>query len=76
MIAREACYHEHCMTKFGNKFCKFFNDQENNVKDDQKSLEVIAVAECMSFFQDSLQSSDEVATFIKLSVIKILLSLS
>ena len=64
------------MTKFGNKFYKFFNDQENNVKDDQKSLEVIAVAECMSFFQDSLQSSDEVATFIKLSVIKILLSLS
>ena len=69
MIAREACYHEHCMTKFGNKFGKFFKDQENNVKDVQKSLEGIVVDECMSFFKDSLQSSDEVATFIILSVI-------
>ena len=69
MIAREACYHEHCMTKFGNKFGKFLNDQKNNVKDVQKSIEAIVVAECMSFFKDSLQSSDEVATFIILSVI-------
>ena len=57
------------MTKFGNKFCKFLNDQENNIKDVQKSIEAIVVAECMSFFKDSLQSSDEVATFIILSVI-------
>ena len=52
MIAREACYHEHCMAKFWNKF------QENHVKDAQKSLEAIAVAECMSFIEDSLQTND------------------
>ena len=52
---------------FRNKFCKFFNDQENHLKDVQKSLEAIAVAGCMSFIEDSLQSSDEVAPFIKLS---------
>ena len=49
MIAEEACYHEHCMTKFRNKFRKFSNDHENHVKDVQKSLEAIAVVECMSF---------------------------
>ena len=69
MIAREACYHQHCMTKFLNKFRKFSNDQENHVKDVQKSLEVIAFAECMSFIKDYPQSSDEVASFIKLPVI-------
>ena len=69
MVAREVCYHEHCMTKFRNKFRKFSNDQENHVKDVQKSLEAIAVAECMSFIKGSLQSSDEFAPFIKLSVI-------
>ena len=69
MIAREECYHEHCMTKFRNKFWKFSNDQENHVKDVQKRLEVIAFAECMSFIKDYPQSSDEVASFIKLPVI-------
>ena len=69
MIAREACYHEHCMTKFRNKFTKFSNDPENHVKDIQKSFEVIAFAECMSFIKDYPQSSDEVASFIKLPVI-------
>ena len=52
MIAWGACYHEHCMAKFRNKF------QENHVKDVQKSFEAIAVAECMSFIEDSLQSND------------------
>ena len=58
------------MTKFRNKFCKFYKDQENGVKEVQKSLEAIAVAKCMSFIEDSLQSSDEVAPFIKLPVIR------
>ena len=70
MIAWQACYLEHCMTKFRNKFCKFYKDQENDVKDVQKSLEATAFAECMSFIEDSLQSSDEVAPFIKLSVVR------
>ena len=70
MIAREACYHERSMTKFKNKFCKFSNDQENHYKNVQKSLDPIAVAEYMSFIEDSLQSSDEVAPFIKLPVIQ------
>ena len=69
-IAREAYYNEHCMKKFGNKFRKFSNDHVNHVKDVQKSLEAIAVAQCMLFIKDSLQSSDEVAPFIKLSVIR------
>ena len=68
MIAREVRYHEHCTT-LPNKFCKFFNNQENHLKDVQKSLEAVTVAECMSFIEDFLQSSDEVAPFIKLSVI-------
>ena len=55
MIAREACYHEHCMTKFRNKFRNFPNDQENDVKDVQKSLEAIAYAECMSFIELSVK---------------------
>ena len=55
MIAREACYHEHCMTKFRNKFLNFPNDQENDVKDVQKSLEAIAYAECMSFIELSVK---------------------
>ena len=58
------------MKKFGNKFRKFSNDHVNHVKDVQKSLEAIAVAPCMLFIKDSLQSSDEVAPFIKLSVIR------
>ena len=33
-----------------------------------KSLEAIAVAECMSFIEDPLQSSDKVVPFIKSSV--------
>ena len=70
MITREGCYHEHCMTKFRNKFRKFPNDQENHIKEVQKSLEAFAVAECMSFIEDSPQSSDEVAPFIKLSVMR------
>ena len=63
VIAREACYHEHCMAKFRNKFRKFSNNQENYLKDVQKSLEAIAVTECMSFIEDSLQSNDEVYIF-------------
>ena len=50
------------MTKFKNKFRKFSNDQESHV---QKSLDAITVAECMSFIEDSLQSSDEVTLFVK-----------
>ena len=69
MIASEAFCHEDCMTKFRKKFCKFSNNQENHVKNVQNSLEAIAVAECMSFIEDSLQSSDEVAPFIQLPVI-------
>ena len=70
MIAREVCYHRHCITKFSNKFLKFCNDQQNHLNDVQKSLEVIAIVECMSFSEDViLQSSDEVAHFIYLSAI-------
>ena len=54
---------------FRIKFRKFFNDQENYLKDVQKSLEAIAVAHCMLFIEDSLLSSDEIAPSIKLSVI-------
>ena len=70
MITREACYYEHCMTKFRNKYRKFSEDQKNYLKDVQKSLEAIAVAECMPFIEDSQQSSDEVVPFTKLSVIR------
>ena len=70
MIATEACYHEHCVTKFRNIFRKFSNNQENHLKDVQKSLEAIEIAACMSFIADYLQSSHEVALFIKLSVIR------
>ena len=31
MVARKTCHHEHW--HFRNKFCKFFNDQENHLKD-------------------------------------------
>ena len=53
------------MTKFKNKFRKFSNDQESHLKYVQKSLDAITVAECMSFIEDSLQSSDEVTLFVK-----------
>ena len=33
MIAREAGYHKHYMTKFRSNFCKFSNNQENHGKD-------------------------------------------
>ena len=36
----------------------------------QKNLKTIAVAECLPFIGDSLRSSDEVASFIKLPVIR------
>ena len=65
MIAREAGYHNHCMTKSRNKFRKFSNDQENHVKVVQENLEAIAVAEWMLFIKDSLQSSDKVVSFTK-----------
>ena len=52
------------------KFRKFFNDQENHLKDVQKSLEAIAVAHCMLFIEDSLLSSGEIAPSMKLSVIR------
>ena len=55
--------------RFRNKFRKFSNDQENHLKDVHKSFEAIAVVECMSFIENPLQISDEVALFIKLSVI-------
>lgn len=48
------------MTKFRNKFRRFSNAQENHPNDVQKSLEAIAIAECMSFIENSLESSDEV----------------
>ena len=64
MIATEACYQEHCMTKFRNKFRKYSNDQENHVKDVQKSLEAIAVVECMLFTKDILR---KVVTMLHLS---------
>ena len=70
MIAREACYHEHCVKKIRNKFHKFSKDRENHLKGVQKNLEAITVAECMSFIEDSLQSSDEVVPFIKLFFIR------
>ena len=54
---------------FTNKFCKFSNDQEKHLAGVQKSVEAIAVAECMSFIEDSLEDRDEVAPFIKLLVI-------
>ena len=60
MIAREACCYELWMTKFRNKFRRFSNAQENHPNDVQKSLEAIAIAECMSFIENSLESSDEV----------------
>ena len=64
MMAREAWYEERCMTKSRNKFPKFSNDEENHVKKDvEKNLEAIAIAECISFIKDSLQSSTEVAPF-------------
>ena len=68
MIAKKACYHEHCMIKISNKLRKFSNDQENYVKEVQKSLETITIVEYMSFIEDSLESIAEVAPFIKLSV--------
>ena len=75
MIVREACYHEHCMTKFRNKFLNFPNDQENDVKDVQKSLEAIAYAECMSFTELSVKQWSS-CTFHKIvSYSKILFSL-
>ena len=66
MIAREVCYCEQCMKKFRNKFSKFPNNKKNYLKDVQKNLGAIAVAKCMSFVEDSLESSDEVEPFIKL----------
>ena len=41
--------------KIRNKFRKYSNDQENHVKDVQKSLEAIAVVECMLFTKDILR---------------------
>ena len=66
MIAREVFYCEQCMKKFRNKFSKFPNNKKNNLKDVQKNLGATAVAKCMSFVEDSLESSDEVEPFIKL----------
>ena len=42
----------------------FLKNLENYVKNVQKSFEAIAVVKCMSFIEDSLQSSTEVAPFI------------
>ena len=52
IVARKVCYHEHCMTKFRNKFLKFFNNEKNHVKDVQESLEVIVVGKYMTFVEN------------------------
>ena len=61
----DSCYHKCRVTKLRNKFHKFSINQQNHLKYIQKSLEAFTVAECMS-----LQNSDGVAPFIKLSVIR------
>lgn len=65
MLARKACYHEHCIAKFRNILRNFFSDQEN-----LESLEAIAVTKSTLFVEDSVQRSDEVGPVIKLSVIQ------
>ena len=70
MIASEACYHEHCMTKLGISFANFPTFKKLILKTFRKVFEAIAVAECVSFVEDSLQRGDEVALLIKVSAIR------
>ena len=68
MIAREAYYHGHSLYDISEKkFANFSTIKKITLK--TKGLKAIAVAHCMLFIDDSLQSSDQIAPFIKLSVI-------
>ena len=53
---------------FWPKIMKIISKKENHLKDVQKGLRAIAVGECLLFVEDSLQSSNEVESFIKLFV--------
>ena len=64
MVAREACYHQHCMKNSGINFASFPTISKIILKKFRK------VSRVLSFIKDSLQSSDEIAPFIKLSVTK------
>ena len=55
---------------FWPKIMKIISKKENHLKDVQKGLRAIAVGECLLFVEDSLQSSNEVESFIKLFVIQ------
>ena len=70
-IAREVCYHKQCMTKFLNKYRAFLRKKNNSGRQQQHNLENIALAQALSYIEETLQScDDEVAPFMKLSSVQ------
>ena len=70
MVAREACYHLRCMTKFTNTYRSFVKKNVDPDQQKQKKYESIALAEVMNFVEEGLQvNSGEASPFLKLSEI-------
>ena len=71
MVAREACYHLRCMTKFNNTYRSFVKKNVDPDQQKQKKYESIALAEVMNFVEEGLQvNSGEALPFLKLSEIR------
>ena len=70
MISREKSYHGKCMTRFNNMYRKFVNRKTNPENDRRQGVENIALAQVMEYIEESLQTSDSVAPFVKLSDLK------
>ena len=71
MVAREACYHLRCMTKFTNTYRSFVKKNVDPDQQKQKKYESIALAEVMNFVEEGLQvNSGEASPFLKLSEIR------
>ena len=68
MIAREACYHLKCLSKFTNGYRSYVNKNANPEKRKQHKAESIAMAEVSNYIEETLQTCEgEVAPFVKLS---------
>ena len=72
MVAREACYHKLCMTKYTNKYRTFCSKRNSTGKQVQHSLENIALSMTNNFIEEQLFGSceSEIAPFIKLSCVR------
>ena len=68
MIARDACYHLKCFSKFTIGYRSYVNKNANPEKRKQHKAENIAMAGVSNYIEETLQTCEgEVAPFVKLS---------